>query len=58
MPLQSGGSKEVVSRNIRELYDANESRDKPRPQKQIVAIALSNARKTSKPARYRKPPQE
>ena len=46
MPLERGGSRKVISNNIRELYQANDTKAKPRPRKQIVAIALSNARKT------------
>ncbi len=38
MPLEKGKSKKVVSDNIRELMKSG------RPQKQAVAIALSNAR--------------
>ena len=40
MPLKSGGSKKVISANISELRSAG------RPQKQAVAIAFSEARKT------------
>lgn len=40
MPLMGGSSSDVVSGNIRELVNSG------RPQKQAVAIALSNARKT------------
>ena len=55
MPLAPGGSKEVVSNNIRELYDANAGKSKPRPRKQIIAIALDNARRTGgKVPSYRK----
>lgn len=39
MPLKKGCSKEVVSYNIRELIAAGH------PQKQAVAIALSEARR-------------
>ncbi len=50
MPLKKGSSKKVISENIKELYEANDDRKaegkKPRPRKQIVAIALSEAKKT------------
>lgn len=39
MPLKKGKSKKVVARNIKELVNSG------RPQKQAVAIALSQARK-------------
>ena len=42
MPLKKGKSKKVVSANIRELVRSG------RPQKQAVAIALSQARKSRK----------
>lgn len=42
MPLKKGSSKEVVSANIRELIAAGH------PQKQAVAIALSEARRWKK----------
>lgn len=45
MPLKSGSSQKTVSRNIRTLYKDNESRSKPRPRKQIIAIALRKAGK-------------
>lgn len=43
MPLTSGGSQNVISKNISELEESGK-----RPHKQNVAIALSNARRTSK----------
>ena len=42
MPLKKGSSKKVISSNIREL------RRSGRPQRQAVAIALSQARKGKK----------
>jgi len=39
MPLKKGSSKEIVSDNIRELIAAGH------PQKQAIAIALSEARR-------------
>lgn len=39
MPLQPGSSQDAISQNIKELMGS-------RPQKQAVAIAESNARKT------------
>lgn len=48
MPLIPGTSKEVVSENIKELEKSNEQKQpgKERPQKQIIAIALANKRKS------------
>ena len=58
MPLKSGDSAETISSNIRELTLHG---SKPRPKKQIIAIAYANARKTGggkkKPGIPRKPPE-
>lgn len=40
MPLKKGSGQKVVSANIKELISSG------RPQKQAVAIALDNARRT------------
>ncbi len=40
MPLKKGKTKEVISENIRELVHSG------RPQRQAVAIALSEARRS------------
>lgn len=55
MPLKKWSSKKVISENIRELYADNKKKGKergawwtPRPKKQIVAIALAQARKSKK----------
>jgi len=45
MPLKPGKSREAISSNISELEHHG---SRPRSHKQIVAIALSNARKTSR----------
>ena len=42
MPLKKGSSKQTVSANIKELIKSG------RPQKQAVAIALSEARRSGK----------
>lgn len=42
MPIKKGKSKKVISENIREL------RHSGRPEKQSVAIALSEARRSKK----------
>ena len=47
MPLRKSG-KGCVSKNIRELTEANETRTKKRPKKQIVAIALDACGKSRK----------
>lgn len=48
MPLKRGSSRKTVSANIKELKESG------RPLKQSIAIALSKARESNKPAR--KPP--
>jgi hypothetical protein len=50
MPLKSGKSRATISANIRELYKANETKpsSEKRPRDQIIAIAMSQARKTGK----------
>jgi hypothetical protein len=47
MPLKTGGSKETVSSNIRELIKSG------RPKKQAIAIAMSKAGK-SKPSKKKR----
>lgn len=46
MPLKKGHSQRTISMNIRELHKAG-----GRPHKQIVAIAVSEARKHKKAAK-------
>ena len=41
MPLKPGASQKVISQNIREMLQSG----KKRPRKQVVAIALANARR-------------
>ena len=48
MPLKKGKSKAVISANIRELMHSG------RPQKQAIAIAMSEAGKSKKPKDPRK----
>ncbi len=48
MPLKKGKSPEVISENIRELIHAGH------PQKQAIAIALSEARRSGRKKRKRK----
>lgn len=53
MPLLKGSSKEVISQNIREL------RHSGRPEKQAIAIAFSEARRSKKkPAKKVKKAQD
>lgn len=49
MPLKRGGSRKTIAKNIRELRKKG-----GRPQKQIVAIALSEARRTGSKKQKRK----
>ncbi len=48
MPLKRGSSPAVISQNIRELHQSATKR----PQKQIIAIAMSQARKSATGNRY------
>lgn len=48
MPLKRGSSQAIISANIRELKDSG------RPQKQAVAIALENARRSGSGATRRR----
>jgi hypothetical protein len=43
MPLAKGSSKKTISKNIRKLM-----KEGGRPPKQVIAIALSSARKSKK----------
>jgi len=49
MPLKKGSSPRVISENIRELHHSATKR----PNKQIVAIAFSQARKSATGNRYK-----
>lgn len=48
--LKKGSSPATISANIKELYKANETKPaaEVRPRDQIIAIAMSQARKTGK----------
>jgi len=43
MPLAKGSSQKTISKNIREMM-----REGTRPRKQVIAIALSTARKSKR----------
>lgn len=43
MPLAKGSSKKTISKNIRKLM-----KEGGRPRKQVIAIALTNARKSKR----------
>ena len=51
MPLKKGKSKKVISENIRELMHSG------RPQKQAIAIAMSEAGKSRKKRKKRVVPR-
>jgi hypothetical protein len=46
MPLESGSSQEVISRNIKREVEAG------KPQEQAVAIAMNNAGKSKSDSRF------
>ena len=58
MPLKTGSSQKTISANIKELHHTNADRIKdgelPRPNKQIVAIALNKAGKSKKKPKKQK----
>lgn len=49
MPLAKGKSKKVINQNIREMVESGH------PQKQAVAAALNNARKSGAKIKKKKP---
>jgi hypothetical protein len=49
MPLKKGSSKKTISKNIKKLM-----KEGGRPRKQIIAIALTTARKSKKDKRKAK----
>ena len=49
MPLKRGSSQKVISENIRELHHSATKR----PAKQIIAIAMSQARQSASGNRYK-----
>lgn len=45
MPLKKGSSRKTISANIHELTLANKGKKQKRSRKQIIAIALNQARR-------------
>lgn len=58
MPLVKSGSGKAIKKNIEELYERNKELEsegkKPRPRKQIVAIALNEAKQSKKAPKKKK----